>query len=65
MARPQATISEGASCARLVALIFGETSILENGFAMTVGTCVRRVIAASTPGIAAQPPDSTICATWL
>ena len=43
----------------------GDTSIALNGLATTVGTCVRRVIAASAPGIAAHPPASRMRFTWL
>ena len=41
IARPQATISEGASCIRRLSWILGEVCIAPKGFATKVGTWVR------------------------
>src|SRR5262245_21136115 len=65
MARPQATMSDGASCVSDFALIFPETCMFTNGFAMMVFTWTRFETASSTPGIAALPPESTMWWIWL
>src|SRR5687768_11893715 len=53
MARPHATMSDGASVLRCLGLIFEESAMLANGLATIAGTDVRRVTISSMPGMAA------------
>src|SRR3970282_1454193 len=60
IARPHATMREGASCVRLFGRIFEDRVMLKKGLAMMVLTWTRFVTVSSAPGIAAQPPDRTM-----
>src|SRR5512139_3942853 len=64
-ASPQATINEDASANRLFARTRSDNTILANGLAINVLTCVRVATTSSIPGITAQPPASTMWSTWL
>src|SRR5438874_5828294 len=63
MARPQATISDGASTIRRLSCTRGEVCIWANGLATLVGTCARVLTTSSRPGITAEPPASRMCST--
>src|SRR5581483_6087301 len=63
MARPQATISEGASTIRRFSWIRGEVCIAAKGLATEVGTWVRVFTASSMPAITAEPPASRMWST--
>ena len=66
IASPQATISDGASACSCCGLILRATAaMLANGFATSVLTWVRLATTSSTPGIAAQPPESRMWLIWL
>ncbi|MNC93709.1 hypothetical protein D3C83_104000 [compost metagenome] len=58
-------MSDGASWVRDLALIFGDSAMLTKGLPTIVLTCTRLPTASSTPGIAAQPPESTMWLIWL
>src|SRR5439155_1240552 len=58
IARPHATISEGASIIRRFNCTRGEVCIAANGLATLVGTWVRVFTTSSSPGITAEPPAS-------
>src|SRR5687767_5252518 len=58
MAKPQATISEGASIIRRFSCTRGEVCMEAKGLATLVATWVRALTMASSPGITAEPPAS-------
>src|SRR5690348_1352095 len=63
MARPQATISDGASIIRRLSCTRGEVCICANGLATLVGTCARVLTTSSSPGMTAEPPARRMCST--
>src|SRR6185503_4658958 len=63
MARPQATMSEGASTIRRLSCTRGEVCICVNGLATLLATWVRVLTTSSSPGITAEPPASRMCST--
>src|SRR6185503_13581209 len=63
MARPQATMSEGASVISRFSWILGDACISEKGLATLEGTCVRVCTTSSSPGITAEPPASRMWST--
>src|SRR5690606_36398647 len=60
MARPQTTMSEGASTIKRLSGTREDVCIAANGLATAVGTCVLEFTTASNPGMTAEPPASRI-----
>src|SRR5262249_30231397 len=63
IARPHATIREGASATSFLRGTRGEMAMLANGFATSVLICVRLWTISSRPGMTAEPPVSSTCST--
>src|SRR5665647_1737956 len=65
IARPLATINEGASTSSFFGWMRGDTCMLANGLATRVLTCEREPTMSSSPGITAEPPVSRMCSMLL
>src|SRR5882672_12626418 len=63
IARPQATISDGASETSFFSGTRGEIDMFANGLAMSVLIWVRLCTISSSAGITAEPPVSRTCST--
>jgi len=65
IARPHATISEGASTISFFGCTCGDNCMLANGLATRVLTWEREPTMSSRPGITADPPVSRMCSMLL
>src|SRR5207248_2653166 len=65
IARPQATMREGASIVSWRGLIFEDSAMFANGLATTVCTCVRWFTISSSPSSIALPPVRRMWSTLL